>query len=184
MIQSRELFGPPERQDELREVWRRNEGVFHHYTHPQGRPTFTELLRMCRPGVINYIANADIYFERVDHHPPEGHVWALSRYDIDPTGAAVLWDHADSQDTWIVAGGPHEVDAPYPMGVPGCDNALIHALQQAGFAVTNPSKTVCSYHLHLSKFRSYLDNQQGDGRGGKKMYRIPPPYGHAKPTTL
>lgn len=183
LIQSRELFGPPERQDELREVWRRNDQVFTDQTHPEGRPTFTELFRMCKPDAVNVIANADIYLERLAHHPEPGHVWALSRYDVDPTGAEVLWDHVDSQDTWIVYGGPHEVDAPYTMGVPGCDNALIHALRTAGFTVTNPSKTIRTYHLHLSQYRSYLDGE-GQGRGGRKMYRVPPPYGMVHPTEL
>lgn len=184
LIQSRELFGPIDRQDELREVWKRNECVFDEHTAFEGRATFTELFRLCKPGMVNVIANSDIYLGRIAHIPPEGTVWALSRYDIDPTGAAVLWNHLDSQDTWIVFGGPHEVDAPYPMGVPGCDNALIHALRQAGFTVTNPSKTIRTYHLHLSQYRSYLDGGNGQGRGGAKIERVPPPYAFAKPTEL
>ena len=74
LIQSRELFGPPDRQEELREVWKRNEGLFDHYTHPEGRPTFGELFRMCKPGMLNVIANSDIYFERIAHAPKENKV--------------------------------------------------------------------------------------------------------------
>jgi len=184
LIQSREEFGPPERREELREVWRRNDILFDEQTHPTGRPSFSELFRMCKPDRVNVIANADIYLERLAQGPPPMNCWALSRYDIDPTGAATLWDHTDSQDCWIVAGGPYEVDAPYPMGVPGCDNALIHALEKAGFKVSNPSKTIHTYHLHLSNYRSYLDGGNGNGRGGKKLERVPPPYGFSKPTEL
>lgn len=200
LIQSRELFGPPDRQEELREVWQRNEGLFDCYTHPEGRPTFGELFRMCKPGMLNVIANADIYFDRssisdfgrlmvyntfeAGRHSVKSDVFALSRWDVDPTGVSMLWSHHDSQDTWIVYGGPHEVDAPYTMGVPGCDNALIHALQQAGFTVSNPSKSIRTYHLHLSNYRSYLDNGNGQGRGGAKLYRVPPPYAFVQPTEL
>lgn len=184
MIQSRDLFGPEYRQSELLECQKRNALVFDEFTYPDGRPTLTELFRMCKAGRVNVIANADIYFERLDHAPPVGTVWALSRWDIDPTGASVLWDHADSQDTWIVNGGPIEVDAPYPMGLPGCDNALIYALREAGFEVSNPSRTIRTYHLHISQYRSYLDGGTGQGRGGAKIERVPPPYGYAKPCEL
>ena len=184
LIQSRELFGPPERQDELREVWKMNEGLFDEHTAFEGRPTFSQLFRMCKPGMVNYIANSDIYFQRTDRVPPEGHVWALSRYDVDADGRALLWDHRDSQDTWIVQGGPHEVDAPYPMGKAGCDNALVHALQQAGFTVTNPSKTIRTYHLHNVNYRSYLVDPSGRARGGNKIERVPPPYAFVQPTEL
>ena len=184
LIQSRVAFGPEERRAELREVWRLNDAVFTEQTHPVGRPTFSQMFAMCKPDRINYITNADIFFLEAKHHPPEGHVWALSRYDIDARGKAVLWAHPDSQDTWIVRGGPHEVDAPFPMGVPGCDNALLYALQVAGFKVSNPSKTIRTYHLHNSAHRTYLSDENGHGRGGKKMYRIPPPYAFAKPTEL
>lgn len=195
LIQSNELFGPRDRQEELLEVWKRNEGLFDHYTHPEGRPTFGELFRLCKPAMLNVIANADIFFDAqslikaqfdfgsvLDKKGQMVH--ALSRWDVDPTGVPMLWNHHDSQDTWIVYGGPHEVDAAYTMGVPGCDNALIYALQQAGFTVSNPSKSIRTYHLHLSNYRSYLDNGNGQGRGGAKLYRVPPPYAFVQPTEL
>lgn len=184
LIQCRELFGPEERQAELKECWKRNEGVFDEYTHPEGRPTFKELFALCKPGMVNVIMNSDLYMERLAHYPAEGEVWALSRYDVDPTGAAVLWNHRDSQDSWIIHGGPHDIDCPFPMGVPGVDNRLIWALQKASYVVSNPSKTIRTYHLHLSQFRSYLDNGNGQGRGGLKIERIPPPYAFAKPCEL
>ena len=190
LIQPRELFGPPERQDELRKCWAMNDAVFTDQTHPADRPTFTELFRMCKPAAFNIIANSDIYFSP---HTFDGFddrwfdvrvCMALSRWDVLPNGEVKLHDHCDSQDSWIVYGGPHEVDAPFPMGVPGCDNALLYSLQVAGFKVSNPSKTIRTYHLHNSAHRTYLSDENGHGRGGKKMYRIPPPYAFAKPTEL
>jgi len=190
LIQSREEFGPEERRAELREVWRLNDAVFTDQTHAEGRPTFSEMFRMCKPDRVNCIANSDIYFRRDNialltlAEPTPLNAYALSRWDVAPDGSISLWDHLDSQDTWIVYGGPHEVDAPFPMGVPGCDNALLYALQVAGFKVSNPSKTIRTYHLHNTAHRSYLSDEAGQGRGGKKMYRIPPPYAFAKPTEL
>lgn len=200
LIQSRDEFGPEDRREELREVWKRNDILFDEQTHPEGRPTFSELFRMCKPDRVNVILNSDIYMERLAHFPQPGEVWALSRYDIDPTGAAVLWNHRDSQDSYIVLGGPHEIDAhtvlarldgesgmierPFTQGIAGCDNKLMHVLREAGYKVTNPAKTIKTYHLHLSKYRSYVDGAHGDGRGGKKLERIQPPYAFEAPHEL
>ena len=183
LIQSREFFGPPERHSDLHACWHLNDKVFTDQTHPKGRPTFAELFELCKPDAVNVIANADIYFTELEHQPPPGEVWALSRWDITD-GIPVLWDHLDSQDAWIVTGRTPPIDAPYPMGVPGCDNALIYALRMAGLTVRNPSKTIRAYHLHLSQYRSYLEGGEGKGRGGVKAYRITPPYGFAKPEHL
>lgn len=177
LIQPRELFGPAERQEELKECWRRNDGLFDAYTTPEGRPTFTELFAMCKDGYVNVIANSDIYFNRLTQFPANGECWALSRWYVRPDGSQVHHDHRDSQDVWVVLGGPHQLDAPFTMGNPGCDNALAWILQQAGFKVSNPSKTVRTYHLHNVPWRSY-----GEGRGMPKMHRIQPPY-HLIPCT-
>ena len=196
LIQSRELFGPPDRQAEILECQKRNEGLFDEYTHPEGRPTFTELFALCKPDHLNILANSDLYFKldgaqwltyvfgRYTDAARAQRVFALSRWDVDSEGVEMLWNNGDSQDVWVIYGGPHEIDAPYPMGVPGCDNALIHALRQAGFEVSNPSKTIRSYHLHLSNYRSYLDGGTGQGRGGVKIERVPPPYGFCPPSEL
>lgn len=189
LIQSQELFGPEERRAELRECWLRNKGLFDDVTHPEGRPAFTELFAMCKPDRVNFIANSDIFFDAFGIRAAadsisHGTMYALSRHDVDAQGNATLWDHADSQDAWIVMGGPHKVDAPFTMGVAGCDNALVHILRTAGFTVLNPSRTIAAYHLHNVQWRSYLVNPGGTARGGDKIERIPPPYGFAKPTHL
>lgn len=179
LIQPRELFGPPERQEELKECWRRNEGVFDEYTLPEGRPTFNEMFRLCKPETINVLANSDIYFERWDvgemHRAcaPDVRrfVLVLSRWDVKPDGTAIHHDHRDSQDVWVFLGQPEGIDAPFTMGNPGCDNALAWLIKQAGYAVINPSKTIRTYHLHNVPWRSY-----GEGRGMPKMHRISPPY--------
>lgn len=203
LIQSREPFGPEDRQEELRSVWRRNAGIFDLYSHPPGRPSFAELFAMCKADCVNCIANSDIAFDetiRLAENIREGQVYALSRWDVPSAGPAALWDHADSQDTYIVRGGPHiidahtamarkdgeeeEVDIPFTQGVAGCDNRLLHVLRAAGYKVTNPSKSIRTYHLHTSQYRSYVDGAQGNGRGGKKLIRIRPPFAFEAPHAL
>lgn len=201
LIQSREEFGPDLRREELRKVWRINEGLFHEYTHPPGRPTFAELFAMCKPDVVNVITNADIYFsaataQQLEAFPADGKTcWALSRWDVKPDGSSELWDHRDSQDAWVFYGVPKVSNVhtylsrdakqkPFTDGIAGCDNRLVHELQRAGFKVSNPSKTIRTYHLHLIDWRSYLHDPSGIARGGDKIERIPPPYAFAAPTHL
>jgi len=198
LIQTRSLFGPPERQAELLTCWRKTDeqDLFTVKTHPEGRPTFTELFAMCLPGMVNVIANSDIYFDGTIHFakPTAAHCYALSRWDVNADGGIALWDHLDSQDVWVFWGQPPVMDLTYTNakgqnkdiapGIAGCDNKLVHLLQQAGMIVTNPSKTIKAFHLHNVQWRSYLVNPDGTARGGDKIERIPAPYGFAKPTTL
>lgn len=195
LIQPREPFGPPERVEELREGWKRSDGLFSDYTHPEGRPTFSDLFTLCRPGYVNVIANADIFFDAQGvalielffaglHEVVKYKTClALSRWDIQPDGTSKLHEHADSQDVWIVYGQP-TIDAPFTMGKAGCDNSLAHILASAGFNVINPSKSIKAYHLHNVQWRSYLVNPGGTARGGDKIERIPPPYHLVKPSAL
>lgn len=205
LIQSREEFGPEERRAELREVWRRNEDIFDEYTHPEGRPTFAELFAMCKPDMVNVIANADIFFDgefcgmvrdvfRNDLNI-ERLCLALSRWNVsEDGGSASLWDHADSNDVWIFYGIPRGIDSTYrkmdgsigsiSLGVAGCDNAIAHRIEQAGYRLFNPSRTIKAFHLHSVPYRSYLVDPEGRARGGDKIERIPPPYAFVQPTEL
>ena len=188
LIQPRELFGPPERQAELLECWRLNDGVFDAVTAPKGRPTFSELFALCKPEAVNVIANSDIHFERTGLDLMDeicgNECFALSRWDGGKAGGYRLWDHADSQDAWVFRGIPQGINAPFTMGIAGCDNKLAWLIDQAGYVLRNPSRTIRAYHLHNVQWRSYLHDPEGQARGGKKIERIPPPYKLVKPTTL
>jgi hypothetical protein len=181
LIQPQELYGPEERQAELRYCWEANAAIFDKVTAIDGRPTFSEMFTLCLPGYVNVIANSDIYFDHTlteqAHKLHADEVWALSRWD--DKGGANLWPYhrGDSQDAWIIRGGPWSVDAPYPMGVPGCDNAIAHTLRVMGLTVTNPCSKVRAIHLHNTGYRTY-----GDGRGKPKTYSIPPPYAMVHPS--
>ena len=177
LIQSHDLFGPPERQDELRECWRRNEGLFDHYTHPEGRLTFTELFALCNPGMVNVLCNSDIYFEDVSRFN-EAECWALSRWEN-----GTLYDRRDSQDVWVFKGRP-DITADFTLGLAGCDNRLARILKDAGMNPINPSRTIKAHHLHNVPFRSYLADPSGKPRGGDKIYRVPGPYAFIEPAYL
>ena len=181
LIQPRELYGPAERQAELVQAWALNNDIFNAVTIPEGRPTFTQMFALCRTGMVNVIANSDIYFDGTLrdhlHHLTSKEVWALSRWDDYGGDNIYPYHRADSQDAWVVLDGPYDVDAPYTMGQPGCDNAIAHELAQRGWRVTNPCQAVRAIHLHRSDYRTYLD-------GGKKTYRVPPPYLLIPPCSL
>lgn len=189
LIQPQELFGPPERQDELRTCWERNAGLFDHYSTPEGRPTFTQLFALCQPGMVNVIANSDIYFDGMGIERLASCDFgaktclAISRWDVKADGSTELWDHRDSQDAWVFYDRP-DIAADFPMGTGGCDNHLLHLIEQAGYKVINPAKTIKAYHLHLVDYRSYVEGNKGVGRGGVKVDRICPPYAFASPQAI
>ena len=121
------------------------------------------------------IANSDIYFKEsikyaLNIKPDE--CYALSRYDILPDGKK-FFKRKDSQDAWIFAGQIKEnVYSDFQLGLLGCDNRIAYELQQAGYKVTNPSKTIKGYHVHSKRI------------GHDKSLRIPKPYLHVPPSML
>lgn len=53
--------------------------------------------------------------------------------------------------------------------VHNCDNRIAHELEQMGYTIKNPSKTIQTVHVHLSNVRNYLQDD-------KPKEIIPPPY--------
>jgi hypothetical protein len=130
-----------------------------------GRPTFEDFFhyinRVAEPNDISIICNSDIFFNSKDVKMIKANLqthecYTLSRYDLDEKGNAVLFDRADSQDAWVFRG---RVKTPkscrYHMGKPGIDNAIAERLQTAGYTVKNPSKSIKSYHVHVTNLRRY-----------------------------
>ena len=178
LIQPRELYGPPERREEFTRCWNINDTLFDKVTELIGRPTFAQMFAMCLPDHLNVIANSDIHFD--DTLPtkiPEGHIYALSRYD-KRGDTLVPWHGRDSQDAWMVQGGPWHIQADFTMGIPGCDNVIAHVLSK-DFRLSNPCMSIRAIHLHESGYRTY-----GEGRGKPKMFRLQPPYHFVYPCSL
>ena len=151
------------------------------------RPNFKDFFDFIRAeefsDSINVIANTDIFFvnmQQIDQNlsrlQKAKSCFALTRYDYHQNRPSQLYDTPDSQDTWVFNGNDgldklNYVD--FPMGVAGCDNRLAYELNQAGFEVYNPSKTIQTFHLHDVPIRTFIENV---------VQRIPPPYLLLPPT--
>ena len=127
---------------------------------------------------IRAIANSDIYFpiSSMHHydHLKNGEVWALSRWDELKNKGRKLYNHKDSQDSWVWRDEMMlKMDADFTLGLPGCDNRIAKILSDSGYKVLNPSKTVQTIHLHSSNKRTYDRSQT-----------VQPPYLLVAPTEL
>ena len=175
LIQPRYQSSNLERQRELDLVRQRNADLFLNLKTPEERQ-FAKLFEFAEEGKINIIANADISFDETIRRAASlgpNECFALSRYDLNGS----LFDTPYSQDTWIFRGKPNLSPgfANFSMGVPGCDNRLLWELQESGYVLSNPSRTIKTWHHHDSSYRSYvLENIQP----------IPPPYALLAPHEL
>jgi hypothetical protein len=115
------------------------------------------------------IANADIYFDhklaRLTDYELTGRLLCLSRWDVQPDGSAQFFDHPASQDAWVFQSPICEFPCDFPMGVPACDNRLAWEADHAGLALTNPSRSIPAYHLHLSLARHHSQRLRGPTKG-------------------
>jgi hypothetical protein len=133
---------------------------------------------------VTVIANCDIFV------PPAslllaksalepGQAWCLSRYEL--ASGVALFDVEYSQDAWVFRGKPRSpllagaAAADYFFGVPGCDNRFAWELQESGYAVSNPSRSVRTYHVHGSRQRTVTNHAR---------HRVPPPYLFIRPHEL
>ena len=115
-----------DRQDELDFCEKKNsENSFLKINIIDGRPTFSEIFKMCSDD-INIVANADIYFDETINFVnglQDNEVMCLTRWENGK-----LFNRRDSQDAWIFKGRP-DVKADFTMGTAGCDNVLAHLFQ-------------------------------------------------------
>ena len=107
---------------------------------------------------ISIWCNSDIFFDdtiqlvsKIGHNE----LWALARWEWRPDGSATHFYRPDSQDSWIVRGKVENVNANFPFGIPGSDNKLAYQFKEAGYKISNPSKTIKTYHVHNSNIRNY-----------------------------
>ncbi len=139
---------------------------------------FAEMRKSKYQGCINIMANTDIFFPDLEvfnlfydcQQQPEKQVLALSRWDWNGDENVTHFNRADSQDTWVFFGGANIVTGlEFGFGVAGNDNRLAHEIVQAGYNITNPSKTIRTYHVHNTNVRNYV-------KDGVVVERVPPPY--------
>lgn len=140
---------------------------------------FDKINQVSGPSDINIVANSDIYFDQgvlLTQKISENECYALSRWDVKPDGEFHLFDRPDSQDVWVFRGKVKtNMFGDFNMGFRGCDNRLAFELNKVGYKVTNPSKTIKSYHLHNTNIRNY---------NMSNSYLVPGPYLTVKPSLL
>jgi hypothetical protein len=138
-----------------------------------GKPNYSDFFNkineLTGPDDVNILSNSDIFLDEsialVERHIKPKQMFALSRYDWHSPTQQVFFDRPDSQDTWIVRGKIENVWGDFPLGIRGSDNRLAHEFQKGGYAVSNPSKSLRSYHVHNSQVRTYWAEPP-----------MPPPY--------
>lgn len=134
------------------------------------RPQYEEFFRWANelvesPLDISIIANSDIYFDTtllaLANSLKPHQCAALSRWDVQPDGSARLFDRNDSQDVWVFRGKLRPVVADFCVGIPRCDNRILHELRSAGYEVINPAFSVRTFHLHAGSRGEYPGEIQG-----------------------
>lgn len=154
-----------------------------------GKPTYEQFIYYINyftsPNNVNIIANADIIFDESLYQVyklKENDCWALSRWEMkaDYTKhTQQIQSFGDSQDVWIFRGKIKKLDkADFPLGMMGCDNRIAYEIKKAGYNITNPSRSVFTWHLHNSGVRGYSPSVRNEHTV------VSQPYHYIKPTSL
>lgn len=147
------------------------------------RPTYNDFFEAAntfgRDGDILVIANTDIYPEggalRRCENITTDECYALARWDEKVNGTTVLFDRPDSQDIWVFRSPiKNTVNGNFKVGIPGCDNRILHELKAGGYKVNNPSKSIRFIHRHNSNVHTYKVGVDS----------VPPPYSTLAPGHL
>ncbi|MFW5804574.1 MAG: hypothetical protein ACOCWG_05035 [bacterium] len=155
-----------------------------HIVEIKGRPTYTRFFKainkITSENDINIIANTDISFDKnialLKKLNWEHKSMALSRWEYNSDGSTFLYNHNDSQDTWIFKGKIKNVNADFPLGVPRCDNRFMYELQKGGYQVINPAFSIKTYHHHAGIRKKYNTENL--------PHFVEPPYAYLYPHNL
>jgi hypothetical protein len=120
-------------------------------------------------GNICIISNSDIYFDNtlryLINYNMNHKVLALSRNDMM---------RLDSQDSWIFK-APLRINinqCNFHFGILGCDNRFARICRDGNNIIINPSKTIKTYHVHKTQYRTYNNKNRIKGL----YYFIEPSY--------
>lgn len=130
------------------------------------RPTFKEYFdvsnSVSESRDVNIIINSDIFFEERDIDTIKSKLssnkcFALTRYDVNEDSTYTFLNRRDSQDSWCFMGRIRHrlMKCDFYLGKPGCDNRIAHEIKKSGYDISNPSKTIKSFHLHNTQVKSY-----------------------------
>lgn len=126
---------------------------------------------------IAIIANSDIWLDAsigaLSCVLKEDQCAALTRWDMSGSEFS-LFDRNDSQDAWVFRGPIRTVFDDFLIGVPRCDNRILHELLLSGYDVINPAFSIRCHHLHDAPNRTFADDPRC----------VPPPYSYIWPHNL
>lgn len=132
---------------------------------------------ICSEGDLAIVCNSDIFFDSdvrmFENVVNESTCVALTRWNISSDGTPRLFDRNDTQDTWLFRVPIRDFKSDYPIGVPRCDNRMLHELQHAGYEVLNPALSLRSYHLHAGDREDYIQENLSSF--------VSPPYAYMWP---
>ncbi len=144
------------------------------YGHPKfnthlipNRPTYQNFFNVVNEvssdSDINVIVNSDMFVDetiRLAENMGPDDCYALSRWEMNKDGTpnhVQVQIRNDSQDVWCFRGKIKPIEfCEFTLGKPGCDNRIAHEIQKAGYNITNPSKSIKTWHLHNSNIRHYI----------------------------
>lgn len=117
------------------------------------------------------IANADIFFDEslnlLQNYDLKNTFIGLTRWDLKKNGTTTLFMNY-SQDSWIFQAPIKKIKSDFPLGILGCENALMDYIISNKFIAINPCYSIKSYHLHLSAIRNYSKDYHIKTRPGYK----------------
>lgn len=154
-----------------------------------GKPKYSDFILLINSVFLtlpsdstNIIANTDIIFDetiKLADNMPDDTCYALSRWEMETFDTKLHYQvqvYGDSQDVWIFKGKIKPMEwTDFPIATRGCDNRIAHEIQKAGYKITNPSKSIKTWHLHISNVRDYIPAQG---------YAVPEPYLNVPVVTL
>lgn len=139
------------------------------------RPTFRDFFILINQTQehsrqINILSNTDIHFD-TSLGKLKSFLWQ---------NVALCLSHQDrllasSQDTWVWQGPMRNISSSssFCLGIPGCDNRIANVLQNSGYKLHNPCKTIIATHVHKSMVRHYTE-----------AMRLKGDYTYVEPSTL
>lgn len=97
---------------------------------------------------VYIIANSDIYIEDLPILPNNNQCFALTRWEVGKNGAITFLNRKDSSDMWIFRSRIKSPSYADFHNLPGCDNRINWEIRNIGYEISNPSRTIKTYHLH------------------------------------
>lgn len=130
----------------------------------KNKPTFSDFFKYGNQFKgIKILANLDIYFNQTLEFATiikPNKIFALCRWNKDETGLH-FYNQLSSQDVWIWT-AKINVNCNFGLGIPACDNAILHKLISLKYEVSSPSKIIQSIHVHNSNVRNYENEMNGN----------------------